>query len=113
LEKKRKRKRKKKKKKKSDEEKSDDITWDFQTPEENGIKCRVDDYNNLNVIVQGSFSIDSIKAQEVIYYCASKFHDNNYQIVVIENNNGGGWAILSSVLSQLLLVKSLNKEYVA
>jgi hypothetical protein len=98
-----------------EEEKSgeDDITWDFQTPEKNGIKCRVDDYNHLNVIVQGSFSIDSIKAQEVIYYCSSKFHDNNYPVVVIENNNGGGWAILSSVLSQLLLVKSLNKEYVA
>ena len=98
-----------------EEEKSgeDDITWDFQTPEKNGIKCRVDDYNHLNVIVQGSFSIDSIKAQEVIYYCSSKFHDNNYPVVVIENNNGGGWAILSSVLSQLLLVKSVNKEYVA
>ena len=97
----------------SDKQEGDGIPWDYQTPEENGIKCRVDEYNGLNVIVQGSFNLDATKAEDVIYLCTLKFHGNNFPVVVIENMNGGGYGILSSILSQLLLVKSLNKEYVA
>ena len=92
-------------------EENDKIIWDYKTPDENGIKCRVDEINQLNIIVQGSFGSD--RMEDIIYECTKIFHQNNYKVVVIENFNGGGYGHLPIILSQLLQVKILQREYLA
>ena len=96
-----------------EEKENSKIEWDFQTPNENHIKCRVDYNNEINIMVQSSFSIDFSTAHRVISQCAQKFHENNYKIVVIENQNGGGNADISTLLSQLIQVKIQNRAYFA
>ena len=43
-------------------EENSNIEWTYKTPEENGIKCRVDEDNKINIFVQGSFSLDDLNA---------------------------------------------------
>ena len=76
------------------ETKSTVIEWTYQTPEENGIKCRVDEINETNIFVQGSFSIEDEIVQEVMYNCTRFFNKNDYRIIDIQNRDGGGWAHL-------------------
>ena len=90
-----------------------DIEWNYTTTEENGIKCRVDNLNQMNVILQGTFGLDYDNAFEVISKCMKAFYQNNYRIIVIENLNGGGQGLISFLFSQLLQVKIQQKFYYA
>ena len=94
-------------------EKNSDIEWDYQTPEKNGIKCRVDTENELNVIVQSSFDLNIDTAEEVIYNCTKNFYNNTYRIVVIEDNNGGGDGDISAFLTQAVQAKIKNRGFMA
>ena len=93
--------------------KSTIIDWKYQTPEENGIKCRVDEDNKVNVFVQGSFSIDDEKAQEVMYNCMKDFYQNDYRIIGIQNRDGGGWAHLCLIFHQLVQIKTQDRAFKA
>ena len=95
------------------EEENSIIEWDYQTLETHGIKCRVDYENELNILVQESFSLKQEDAENVIMKCTEKFHLNKFQIVVIENLNGGGKGIISVILSQLIQLKIQNRVYEA
>ena len=86
---------------------------DYQSEEENGIRCRVDNDKQINVLVQESFDIDLNKNIEIAYQCSKKFHENDYRIVVIENLIQGGLGELSLSLRQLLQVKIKNRSYLA
>ena len=90
-----------------------EIQWDYETSEENGIKCKVDTLNKLNVLIQGSFNLEYNKAFDIIYKCTRKFYQNSYKILVIENSNVGGDEKLALILCQLLQVKITNKAYLA
>ena len=87
------------------------IQWDYETPDKDGIKCRVDEKNNLNVLVQESFYKNYETSQSIIEKCAKKFHENNNRVVIIENNNGGGYVDLAVILRQLIQAKILNKGF--
>ena len=89
------------------------IEWDYQSVEEDGIRCRVDNINKINVLVQESFNIDLDTNVEVAYKCTKLFHQNNYRIVVIENLIQGGMGELGLALRQLLQVKIKNRSYLA
>ena len=89
------------------------IEWTYQTPEENGIKCRVDNTNHINIFVQGSFSIDDKIAIEVMYNCTRDFYKNNYKIIGIQNRDGGGWAHLCLIFHQLVQVKTQDRAFKA
>ena len=89
------------------------IEWDFRTPEEKGIKCKVDTLNQINILILESFNLDYNTAYEIIYKCTQKFHQNNYKIVVIQNYNSEGNEKLALILRQLLQVKIKNKSYLA
>ena len=100
-------------KKEAPKAKSTIIDWKYQTPEENGIKCRVDEENKINIFVQGSFSIDDEKAQEVMYNCTRDFYKNDYRIIGIQNRDGGGWAHLCLIFHQLVQVKTQDRAFKA
>ena len=89
------------------------IEWTYVTPEENGIKCRVDDINKINIFVQGSFSLDDLIAQEVMYNCTRDFYKNDYRIIGIQNRDGGGWAHLCLIFHQLVQVKTQDRAFKA
>ena len=93
--------------------KSTVIDWTYKTPEENGIKCRVDEENKVNVFVQGSFSIDDKIAQEVMYNCTRDFYKNDYRIIGIQNRDGGGWAHLCLIFHQLVQIKTQDRAFKA
>ena len=86
------------------EEENSKIEWDIETPEEKGIKCRVDHKNQINVILQQSFLSELQPAENIIEQCSRLFHENNYSVVIIENQNGGGNIVLSNYLSQLMFL---------
>ena len=90
-----------------------EINWEIKSEEEDGIKCRFDEVNKMNVLLQESFNLDLNKNLEVIYKCAEKFHQNKNPILVIENLIQGGVGELSLSLRQLLQVKIKNRSYLA
>ena len=99
---------------KVEEEKEENgIQWDYKTPDENILKCRVDEINKLNVLVQGSFMFDMNLAEEILTNCTTLFHSNNYPVVVIQNRNGGGYGQISIALAQILQVKILTRDYLS
>ena len=95
------------------EKEENGIKWDYKTPDENILKCRVDRTNELNVLVQGSFMFDMNLAEEILTNCTTLFHSNNYPVVVIQNRNGGGYGDISIALAQILQVKILTRDYLS
>ena len=91
------------------------IKWDYEFIDTNGfLKCRVDEVNKLNVILQTAFLLAQEKTILVINKCVRAFHQNKYKVVIIQNNNGGGYIDLSIYLHQLLQVKIQSRgPYVA
>ena len=73
-----------------EEKENNTIEWDYETPEKDAIKCRVDNVNHLNVIYQKTFMLDMNHAKDTLVKCFTAFYNNNYKIVVIEDLNGGG-----------------------
>ena len=87
------------------------IKWDFETEEEDGIKCRVDNDNQVNVFLQQNFMLNVAPALNIILECTKLFYQNNYPIIGIENQNGGGVIILAQVFHQLLQVKTYDRMH--
>ena len=70
---------------------SNEIEWDFSTTNPEGIKCWVDEKNQVNVFKQTTFYFldeEYDQALEVIDNCTEAFYKNPYPIVGIESNNG-------------------------
>ena len=102
-----------KKKLKSFAEEKDKIDWDIKLDEDynHTFRCRVDKKNEVNVILQNTFSMDLKKYTGSILECMDLFYSNNYPIIVIETMNGGGYAIVPMMLHQLVQMRSTNRAY--
>ena len=89
------------------------IKWDYQTLETNGIKCREDKENKVNVFLQKTFLLDRdvYYAVDVIKNCTKMFYGNDYPIIGIEDKNGGGIIILAELFHQLLQIKTQDHIY--
>lgn len=85
-----------------------DIKWDKEI--DNGqIKCRIDPYREVNVIVQKTFMPNNIdEAMEFFDYCFSSFDNNHYPLVIIESLNGGGYRKLADYLVNYINLNSLS-----
>ena len=83
------------------------IKWDFSIENEK-IKCRVDNDNQVNVIIQTTFNPSNLEdAMIFLDKCFTSFDNNIYPIVVIEEQNGGGYLALADYLiSYINLYKS-------
>ena len=82
--------------------------------EKNGfLKCKVDNDNKFNVVIQNSFNLESKDTTEKIFKCAELFHSNNYPIIIIETKNGGGNPNLSLLMIQLFQMREVERTYTA
>ena len=88
-----------------------EIEWDFETKEEKGIKCRVDNVNQVNVFLQQSFHLNFTKTLGIIIECINLFYSNNYPIIGIENQNYGGDVVLAQIFHQFLQIKIQGRTY--
>ena len=89
---------------------NDTIEWDYSTLDGDGIQCRVDENNKVNVFKQKTFYFlgeEYKQALEVVENCTEAFYNNSYPIVGIESRNGGGVCKLSYYFQELLQVKIL------
>ena len=85
--------------------KDDKDMWDLQSEDET-IKCRVDNENQVNVFYQSSFGPEDFNNYEdIMYKCFSKFYSNDFKIIVIEDRNGGGYTELCIPFTQYLRPK--------
>ena len=85
--------------------KIDTIDWDYECQFEY-IKCKVDEVNKKNVMIQVSFSpLDIENYQETMLKCLDSFYSNNYEIILIESKNDGGYASLCFPFTQYLRPK--------
>ena len=90
------------------------VKWDVVHEDEYGfLKCKVDNENEFNVVVQNSFNLESRDTTEKIFKCAELFHSNNYPIVIIETKNGGGDPNLSLLMIQLFQLREVERTYTA
>ena len=81
------------------------IIWDLQYDNKtnNILKCKIDEYNKVNVYYIQSFSnINHLSYKESFLNCVSLFDKNNYPIIVILNKNDGGYADLSKLTLELI-----------
>ena len=93
-----------------------DIQWDYlieDSVNKDGLKCRVDNDNQVNVFVQQTFNLDITTAPDIIRKCALLFYSNDYPIIGIENLNGGGIIILAQIFHQLLQIKIQDRMHFA
>ena len=97
---------------KTNEEK---INWNITINEPNDvnkyIKCRIDEKNKVNVVVQTTFGLNLYLGFLKIIQCAELFHTNNYPIIIIESFNGGGKALLYIIMHQLFQMRTLDRAY--
>ena len=89
------------------------IKWDILYEEENNnyLKCRIDEENKVNVWIQNTFSLDFYKASEKALDCSRLFHSNEYPIIIIQDLNDGGDAQLRLLMSQILQVRTSDRNY--
>ena len=91
--------------------------WDpslSQIEDGNIFKCKVDHINKVNVIYQNSFYFkDIFLVVGKMLKCVSSFFNNDYPVIIIESKNGGGYAILYTILLQILQPRINFKEYEA
>ena len=80
------------------------VEWEFKT-KDNNFLCRVDDKNEINIIVQKSFGENFTDYEDKMLKCLEKIYSNNYKIVVVENLNNGGFLNLCYPFSQYLRPK--------
>ena len=77
------------------------------------IKCRVDEENKVNVVVQTTFDLNYILNLPKIIQCAELFLTNNYPVIIIESMNGGGIIQLSIEMHQLLQMRTVDRAYLS
>ena len=91
------------------------IKWDISLFEKGDetqfFKCRVDEENKVNVLLQTSFSLDTLLGVFKLIQCAKLFHSNNYPIIIIESHNGGGKAFLYMAMHQLFQIRTVDRSY--
>jgi hypothetical protein len=100
--------------KNNNNDKNAEIEWIYSTTNKDGIQCRVDDVNKVNVFKQKTFNFvdkEYDEALEVINNCTELFYNNSYPIVGIESNNGGGIIEVSLYFQQFLQVKIKQKTF--
>ena len=81
------------------------VEWEINTDDFNFL-CRVDDENEMNIIVQKSFGENFTDYEDKMLKCLEKIYSNNYKIVVVENLNNGGFLIYV-----ILLVNIFDQKY--
>jgi hypothetical protein len=94
--------------------KINDLDWDYSTNDTDGIQCRVDHKNEVNVFKQKTFLFEDKEydqALEVIDNCTEAFYNNSYPIIGIESKNGGGIIEVSLYFQQFLQVKILQRTH--
>ena len=90
------------------------IEWEYYTINKEGLKCRVDKTNKVNIFVQTTFNFideEYKNALEVIDNCTEAFYNNSFPIIGIESNNGGSIIEVSLYLQQFLQVKILQRTH--
>ena len=81
------------------------INWDYyyNNPDKNIFKCRVDEYNKVDVYFIHTFSPENDTLyKETFYKCVDLFDKNQYPIIVILNHNDGGYASLPKIMLELI-----------
>ena len=96
--------------------KQEKIQWDiFYDEIEDGryfyLKCRVDEANKVNVLVQNSFSLDFDKAAPKALDCARKFLSNEYPLIIIEDHNTGGSGNIQTLMNQIIQIRTVQRTY--
>ena len=95
-----------------EEIKEEKIEWNITLSSSEGeLKCRVDEENQVNVVVQTSFSLGYYAGILKIIECAKLFYTNKYPIIIIESKNGGGTAQLYMVMHQLFQMRTVDRTY--
>ena len=90
----------------------ENLNWDFKVENDDlYLKCRVDEKNKVNVLVQNSFGINYLEALRTILSCGQLFYSNNYPIVIIESNNKGGNALLAKIMIQVFSIINVERSY--
>ena len=94
------------------EDKKEEIEWNVSISSNSGfIKCRVDEKNEVNVVLQTTFSVDYYLGIAKIIECAKLFHTNAYPIIIIESKNGGGTIQLYLMMHQLFQMRTVDRAY--
>ena len=96
--------------------KEEKIKWDvYYEDVQNGfayyLKCRFDEKNKVNVLVQNSFLINVRNADSKVLECFEIFYSNKYPIIIIEDKNSGGYADLLIFMHQILQLKLTDRSY--
>ena len=100
------------KRKKNKLNSEEDLNWSFKV--ENGdlyLKCRVDEKNKVNVLVQNSFSVNYFEAIRTILSCGQLFYSNNYPVIIIESKNKGGNSLLAKIMIQVFSIINVERSY--
>ena len=88
------------------------INWDIIIEEgDHFIKCRIDEENKVNVLVQSSFNTDLDKSIGVVLNCAKLFYQNKYPLIIIQTQNGGGHNNLYMIMHQIFQIRTLDKTF--
>ena len=91
-------------------ENSNSINWDITLNENKYfMKCRIDEENKVNVLVQNSFLINLEKAIGAALNCAKLFYSNNYPLIIIQSKNNGGYNNLYMIMHQIFQIRTLDK----
>jgi len=95
------------------EDKKEEIEWNITILNDNNefIKCRVDDKNEVNVVIQTTFRVDYYLGIAKIIECAKLFHTNEYPIIIIESKNSGGRIQLYVIMHQLFQMRTVDRSY--
>jgi len=97
--------------------KSNSIKWDVEYENSEGenyyLKCRVDEKNKVNVVIQNSFGLDTQHGLGVMLKCAELFYSNNYPLFIIESKNGGGYSNLAIIFNQILQIRTSYRNNAA
>ena len=97
---------------------NEQIRWDKEIKNKNGIgiKYRIDNNKQMNIIYQETFSFDNLEEifnviNKVLIDCFVDFYTNEYPIVIIENMNGGGNTLICDYLIALINLNKPLTEY--
>ena len=97
------------------ENKREEIEWNITifNKDDNFIKCRVDEKNEVNVVLQTTFSVDLYLGIAKIIECAKLFHTNQYPLIIIESKNSGGSGYLFMIMHQLFQMRTVDRMYLS
>ena len=96
--------------------KEEKIKWDvyYENVDDGSmkyLKCRFDEKNKVNVLVQNSFNLNIENAYSKVLECFEIFYSNEYPIIIIENSNPGGYFELSVFMHQIMQLRLTDRSY--